>query len=150
MRQLLKFLCLAAPDRKLLVKTALLLWVVRLGLWLLPFERLRRLLFRKIQTGPRLRGVDQATVERIAQSVKVMSRYVPAATCLTRALVTLVLFERYGHPACLRIGVAKNREGKLEAHAWVESQGKIINGGHADLSRFTLLRPVELRAIEEI
>jgi hypothetical protein len=72
-----------------------------------------------------------------------MSRYVPAATCLTRALVTLVLFERYGHVGHLRIAVAKNPGGNLEAHAWVESHGHIVIGSRKDLGRFTVLRPVQ-------
>lgn len=100
MRQLLRFLCLPAADRKLLINTVLLLWAVRLGLWLLPFEQLRRLVFANRQTSAQLRGVDQAAVEKIAHSVKVMSHYVPAATCLTRVLVTLVLIKEYGQTAC--------------------------------------------------
>jgi len=134
-----KLLRLRAADRKLLIEATILLCVVRLGLWLLPFERLRRLLFRKTARGNRWQGVAQQSVRNITRSVKIMSRYVPAATCLTRALVTLVLFERYGHVGCLRIAVAKDPVGKLEAHAWVESQGNIVIGSRTDLSRFTVL-----------
>ena len=68
-----------------------------------------------------------------------MSRYVPAATCLTQALATRVLLSRLGQPAHLRIGVAKSKKGQLQAHAWVESQGKIIIGDQPDLSRFAIM-----------
>jgi hypothetical protein len=44
----------------------------------------------------------------------------------------------------LRIGVARSEAGKIEAHAWVESMGKVIIGGtHVDLKRFTVLHAVE-------
>jgi hypothetical protein len=51
------------------------------------------------------------------------------------------MLEEAGVPASLRIGVTRKKSGELEAHAWVESSGKVIIGGtHADLSRFTVLR----------
>jgi hypothetical protein len=81
--------------------------------------------------------------KRIVRSVMRMSRYVPVATCLTKALAAKVLLEQAGQSAELQIGVAKSESGKIEAHAWVECQGKIILGGtHAEVSRFTRLRPV--------
>lgn len=143
MRVFRKLLRLRAADQRLLIEATIFLYVVRLGLWLLPFERLRRLLFRKTARGNRWQGVAQQSVKNITRSVKIMSRYAPAATCLTRALVTLVLFEKYGHLGSLRIAVAKDSAGKLEAHAWVESQGHIVIGSRTDLSRFTVLRAVE-------
>jgi hypothetical protein len=49
-----------------------------------------------------------------------------------------------GLPADLRIGVARSKSGELEAHAWVESMGRVIIGGtHVDLDRFTVLHAVE-------
>jgi hypothetical protein len=46
------------------------------------------------------------------------------------------------NPRSLRIGVAKGEAGKLEAHAWVESQGRIVIGGLRDLPYFTPLPPL--------
>jgi hypothetical protein len=50
---------------------------------------------------------------------------------------------RHGFSPQLRIGVAKGETGKLEAHAWIESQGKIVIGYLKDLSRFTPLPSLE-------
>jgi Transglutaminase-like superfamily len=76
--------------------------------------------------------------------VKLASRFVPAATCLAQALVTVTLLEREGLPASLRIGVARSVRGKFEAHAWVESGGRVVIGGtRADLSRFTVMHTLE-------
>jgi ABC-type molybdenum transport system ATPase subunit/photorepair protein PhrA len=55
-----------------------------------------------------------------------------------RGLAGEVLLIRAGYSAQVRIGVAKDPAGKLEAHAWVESDGRVVIGDH-DLHRFTTL-----------
>ncbi len=143
-RLIIRFLRFPARDRKILLKAGVLLWVVRIGLWVLPFQRLRELLSRRTQSRVVATDVNPALIEEITMSVKRVRRYVPAATCLAQALVTIKLLEEAGLPAAMRIGVARNTEGKLEAHAWVESEGRVVIGGaHTDLSRFTILHTVE-------
>jgi Transglutaminase-like superfamily len=144
MSKLVKFFRLSSSDRKLLMKAIVLLWVVRIGLWLLPFQRLQNLLAWTTGNITVASEPDTELVQKITLSVKRMSRYVPVSTCLARALVTVALLEEAGLPASLRIGVARSDARKLEAHAWVESNGKVVIGGsHADLSRFTVLHSVE-------
>jgi hypothetical protein len=143
MRGLLKSIRLKSGDRKILIKAVTLLWAVRIGLWILPFQRLRELLSKRTRYAVAATQPDTTLVERITRGVNLMSRYVPAATCLAQALVTVTLLEEAGLPACLRIGVARSN-GKLEAHAWVESKGEVIIGGtHVDLTRFTVLHAIE-------
>jgi transglutaminase superfamily protein len=144
MRSALRFVRLPAADRRILLKAAALLWAVRIGLWILPFQRLRDMLSKKTPNAVVGSPTGPARAARIAHCVKLMSRFVPAATCLTQSLVTVKMLEDAGLPACLRIGVARSRSGKLEAHAWVESKGRVIIGGtHVDLKRFTVLHAVE-------
>ena len=88
-------------------------------------------------------SADKMSSDRIPWAVEVASRYVPFATCLTRALAVQMLFTREGYPAHLCIGVAKSKEYRLEAHAWVESEGRIVTGDLKDISRFNLLPPLE-------
>ena len=139
MEVLSKFIQLPSADRRLLVGSVLLMAAVRLGLWLLPFQLLRRLLAKLEQTNLRMQPRSPATVDRIVWSVKTASRYVPAATCLTQALTAKTLLTKSGHPSDLRIGVAKVDGDQLEAHAWVESQGKILIGNLSNLDRYTRL-----------
>lgn len=140
MKKLFRFTRLSSAERKILFRTVTLLWAVRIGLWVLPFHRLRELLERRTRVAPAPLPATGAS-EKITQAVTRMSRYVPAATCLTQALVAVVMLEEAGVPASLRIGVTRKKSGELEAHAWVESSGKVIIGGaHADLARFTVMR----------
>ncbi|TBR60387.1 hypothetical protein B4U84_05815 [Westiellopsis prolifica IICB1] len=139
MRLLFKFLKFDAGDRHLLIMTLILLAAMRLGLWLLPFRTLLKLL-------PRISGsqvTQQVSVGKISWAVKTVSRYIPGVKCLARALTTQVLMNRNGHSCELRIGVAKGEKGILEAHAWIEHEGLIVMGYLGDLSRFMPLPSLE-------
>lgn len=139
MGRLYKLLRLLVADRCLLVKAVLLVGAVRVGLWLLPFRVLRRLLAGLSPANAQLQQGDPALIGRVVWAVKVASHYIPAATCLTQALATQALLSRRGHPAILRIGVTKSEAGKFQAHAWVEYQGKVVIGGSGARSHFTPL-----------
>jgi len=141
-QQLRAFLDLPSMERRLLISAAVLVATVRVGLSLLPFQTLRRILTELAQgptVGPR---ANRPSVDRVAWAVTVASRYVPKASCLIQALAAQVLLARHGHPARLRIGVAKGAEGRLEGHAWLEHQGVIVVGGR-ELPRYILLAGLE-------
>jgi hypothetical protein len=140
LRSLVKFLWLPAADRNFLIRVVLVVWAVRLMLWLLPFRNVRELLTRFSGAEKARVSPEEVPLERVAWAVTIASRYVPAASCLTQALVTKVLLGRLGHHAIVRIGVARSEQGEFQAHAWVESNGKIVIGGsEASLQRYTPL-----------
>src|SRR5215203_3416600 len=143
MKRLRKFRHLTSADRRLLVSTALLLGAIRLGLRLLPFRTMRRVVVRLAQVPVGSRCTNPSSVDRLVWAVTVASWYVPRATCLTQALAAQVLLGWHSHQSRLYVGVARGEEGRLEAHAWVENQGKVIVGG-GELSRYTLLPDMEL------
>ncbi len=123
-----KFLRLPATDRRLLVRSGVALGLARLALWLLPLRTARRFLARV----SRPHATSISTAERIGWAVSVTSRLVPQATCLPQALAAEALLTQDRHPVVLRIGVVKTDKGRIEGHAWVESEGRIIVG---DLDR---------------
>jgi Transglutaminase-like superfamily len=133
MGRVVKFFGLSTADKCLLAKAMLLVWLIRLGLWLLPFRILRQLLTTLGRESATLSKEEPPRTDRIAWSVAVTSKYVPAASCLTQALVTKFLLGRCGYQALVRIGVARDETGKFHAHAWVESDGKVIIGGSSSL-----------------
>ena len=138
-----RFLRLPAADQALLVRSAVTLGAVRMGLWLLPHRFLRRILSAVTRREAPPRGA-QAPPDRIAWAVMVASRYVPStATCLPRALAAHVLLARSGHATQLRIGVARGADGAFEAHAWVASGEKILVGALPGPWRFVPLPPAQ-------
>ncbi len=107
MRRLHSFLHLTPSDRRLLVSTALLLGAIRLGLWLLPFRTLQRIVVKLAQAPASSHGTKRFSADQLGWAVTVASRYVPKATCLTQALAAQVLLGRHGHRAQLRVGVGR-------------------------------------------
>jgi hypothetical protein len=139
MGRLSRVLRLPASEQWLLIKAVVLLQVISLGMGLLPFRMLRRLLrsAQKVRAGSS--RTNRVSAERIAGAVEAANRHLPGEkTCLTQALAAQTLLVRQGYPALLHIGAAKGEEGQLQAHAWVESEGRVVIGGH-DLDRYAPL-----------
>jgi len=67
-------------------------------------------------------------LNKVAWAVRSASRYVPYATCLTQALATYLMLGKRGQPVILYLGVFKSSTGSFKAHAWVESEGKVLVG----------------------
>ena len=141
-RRLRNFFRISGSDRQLLVMSLILLATIRLGLWLLPFRTLLKVL-AKISHPSNAQITNSVTAGKIVWTVNAASRYMPGVMCLARALTTQVIMGRYGLSGQLRIGVAKTERGKLEAHAWVEYQGRVAIGNLQDLSRFIPLPSLE-------
>jgi len=137
MRRLRQLRRLSSLERGLLARALLLVLGVRLGLWLLPLKAVRRGLSRVAHASPTSACNDEGYLDQAAWAVTVASRYVPQATCLTRALAAQALLAWNGYASVLRIGFAREQRGPLEGHAWLESQGRVVLGG-GELSRFTL------------
>ena len=140
MRRIRNLLRLPSGERRLLVQALLVLWAVRLALWLLPFSRVRELVARAAARGGSGEPAP-GTDARIADAVARAAGYVPSASCLVQALALRVLLERAGAGGELRIGVERET-GRLRAHAWVvRADGQVLIGGGPDhdLARFTVL-----------
>ena len=120
-------------DMRLVAAATAAMGIIRIGLWVLPF-RLVHGAATRLARPSRSFATTTPAVERVVWAVVVGSRFVPHATCLTQALTAHVLLRRRGRPAELRLGVAPNGGG-LEAHAWVESGGRVIIGD-ADVRRY--------------
>ncbi len=132
MISLKKLLQLSPEDRRLLIRASLLLALVRLGLWLLPFQtqkRLLDLLDRRRYPPPEAASPIPG---RIAWAVDLAARHIPRASCLTQALAAKALLAKAGYSSHLHLGVCKGERGTLQAHAWLRSQDKTLVG-HTDL-----------------
>lgn len=140
MSRLLKFVKLPAAEKTLFIEAFFFVAAVRIGLWTVPFGRLRQyfdgfLRHRAAETPE----ADWAEVKRIVRSVKTVSRFVPFASCLTQALAALLLIRLNGQEAELKIGVAKDAKSGFDAHAWLEKENRIIIGKIPEHGRYMIL-----------
>ena len=129
-----RFLGLPTHDKTLVMTAAFHVLSVRVALWLLPYRVVRKWLTQRKAIHSNNLGCAQ-----IAWAVSTVSRYVPGATCLTQALAAEWMLRCHGYNPYFHIGVTKNQSRALEAHAWIEVEGKVILGD-TGLERFTPLR----------
>jgi hypothetical protein len=139
---------LPSSDRRLLLQALPLIPLVAISLKVLGFQRTQSLLTRlapkSIAPSPDVDLFPQ--VRTTARMVRIAVRYnSPWNNCLKQSLVLWWLLRRQGIDSELRIGV-KQEQGKLEAHAWVEYDGKVLNDSPDVRSRFTMFdRPIEVK-----
>lgn len=142
MSTLSRFAALPRQEKWLYLNAAFWLLAVKIGLYLLPFERLRGWLARFDQHDDQpadleqMRAIIQA-IERIGQVLAPLR-----INCLPQALVGHRLLGRQGFNVQLKIGVLKHPGDRLAAHAWLEYQGQVILGDLRDLERFTAFPPL--------
>jgi hypothetical protein len=122
------------PDRRLLVRAAVLVVVCRVALWTAGVRRARAAARWAARRG------GKCDVPRAPWAVQAVSRRMPAATCLVQALALQALLEHAGRDCRIEIGVA--RAGSFEAHAWVVCGTEIVLGGRA-VSRYQTVGSLE-------
>jgi hypothetical protein len=126
---------------KLLALSPFERWILFHALWMLPliacalrfagFERCQSILIRlasalEVKTpGPRQQALAEACAA--ARTVDIAARHGwHRPRCLQKSLVLWWLMRRRGLPADLWFGVRKEETG-LDAHAWIEYDGVVLN-----------------------
>lgn len=145
MSLLRKFVRLSVSRRRLHLEAVLLVVLIRLGLLILPLRPVRVIAAVAVVAMRRMVPREPAkNLEEVSSAVRAVTRVVPYATCLVRALALQVLCEVRRCAATLCIGVRRGAQGQLEAHAWVEAGGQPIDRpdpAYRTLARFDRVRP---------
>lgn len=142
LRVVAKFRRLSKRERLLYLRVAPLLVIAKLALYVFPFEFVRRRLFDARPVATPVPDANDA--QQIVKAIRAVSKRLALlnVNCLPQALVAYKLLHRAGVDADLRIGVGKDADNKLTAHAWVEAGGEILMGqvaGIVDLATFPAL-----------
>ena len=113
-----------------MIRAALFLCLAKVSLVFLPFRLVRRFLNDVAQQPFSTTSASPEACSEIGWAVSSAGRVIPGGrSCLPQALTAEFLLRAHGFPARLQIGVGRNEEEKFEAHAWVESAGKVVIGG---------------------
>ncbi|MGH7259463.1 MAG: lasso peptide biosynthesis B2 protein [Nitrospiraceae bacterium] len=135
-------------ERSFLIQAWCALLVIDIALRCLPFPSIASFCRRLCTTVNDGDAVSLPPVTQLARLVNVAGRYSPFGTsCLKEALVLSWLMSRRGMATTLRIGVAR-RHGNLDAHAWLEQNGRIILG-EADADAYAPLPPIPREAVHQ-
>ena len=131
MRNWVKFKRLTSREKKLLLQALLLLPIVHFFLNSMGYARFVQIIVKRIPITDKSNPVpikDQLNIAfEIAQMVSIAAYQGPfRATCLRRSLALIILLQRHGVTGELCFGARLHDQG-LEAHAWVEKGGVVIN-----------------------
>jgi hypothetical protein len=126
---------LSAADRTATRSMAVVVPVVALSLRVFDFRRTLSMATR-MSIVPSERGSHGSFIDALAGACGRVARRSPlAGNCLSRSLALWWLLRRRGISADLRLGVAL-ASGVLEAHAWVEHNGRVLNDRQDVSERF--------------
>jgi len=114
---------LSPLERRVLGEALLLLPIACTALRFAGLRRTQVLLERSLRDGMPREGLDARAVARL---VSIAARHGPVrARCLAASLALNSLLRRYGMRGDLKLGVRK-RDGRFEAHAWIEHDGAAL------------------------
>ncbi len=123
-----------------MARAGLLVAGLQTALSLLPFRHVMRGVYRLARPRAPLAGTSQFDRDLAVWAVEASGRRLLSRNpCLPKALAVLILFRRGGADAELHVGVARESDGPVEAHAWVESGGEIVIGGDVAIESYTRL-----------
>ena len=67
---------------------------------------------------------------RIGWAVQSAGRFLPGGRrCLVQSAAVQSMLRRSGLPGRVRVGFRRETDGRLQGHAWAESQGTVLTGG---------------------
>jgi hypothetical protein len=148
MRLLLKYIRLPWRSKKVVHEVSFLLILTRAALALLPYRLVQRMADRFGDR--RVADVEPGQYQQtLTWAASGLGKYVLGERpCLVQAMVVRGMLARAGVATDLRIGVRKDIEGTLKAHAWLERHGEVILGGRRSPSLYLALAPLQQNGLE--
>ncbi|WP_187428527.1 hypothetical protein ROLI_044550 [Roseobacter fucihabitans] len=105
----------------------LVILVVRIGLWITKYQRIRAALVQACPADPQYER--RATVARITHAVAHIARLIPDASCLTQTISCQAILSWKGIPSTITMGLKKDQHGALKAHAWLSWNDHVVLEG---------------------
>lgn len=137
MNKLWKFVLLPQDQQWLYLTIAIYLIAIKLGLLLFGFNKLYSLAKKKPHKTP-LRHLDQQEMHTVVLAINRLGKFLTPLkiNCLPQAIVGNLILSKKGFQVTLKIGVYKNIDNILIAHAWLEHNGEVILGQLNNLREF--------------
>jgi hypothetical protein len=126
---------LSPSRRRLVAQAAVAVPLATAAVWSLGTSRARVVMPRLPW---RLRPNDDPA--DVGWAVEAAGRRLPGARCLAKAVAAEAMLDRGARGPEVHIGARRSERGELEAHAWVEVDGRVVVGAE-EREAFTKLKP---------
>lgn len=143
MHALNRFVTLPAHRRAIAAEAVIALGLARLLVLTVPIRWIARRFGRR-PAPPHAQPTPLGDVVReVGWAVRAAASRTPwKSACLAQAIAGKWMLARRGVQATIRLGVAKDADGTLHAHAWLCAGDAVLTGG-GQMRRFTLLGDLE-------
>lgn len=140
MRFFTRFLSLSWTERTLLLEAVLWLGLARAAVLTFPFRWIMQGLGQSANVAHTANSAPlQPVVPQVTWAIRVVSRRTPwQSNCLAQALAGLIMLRRRGIVSTLYLGVLKDKQSQLAAHAWLRSSEMTVTGGN-QLDQYTVV-----------
>ena len=140
MSRLDKFFNLPYAERNCLIEAGFWLGCARLAILVLPFRWIAPMLGKNMAQSPEVEeAANDELLDRISWAVTIASRHLPwDCLCLVQAMAGKAMLKRRGVTSTLYLGLAKDAEAHLKAHAWLRCGDRILTG-ERELAGFTII-----------
>jgi hypothetical protein len=130
MSRVSKFLNLTRGTRILLIEATFWLIAAQATLRILPFRSIAPYLGEYMARTPYETGaLPEDLIGNISWALATASRHLPwECKCLAQAMAGKAMLTRRGVPSTLYLGLAKDEEGAMHAHAWLRCGDEILTG----------------------
>jgi hypothetical protein len=135
MTRLVKFLQISGMERCLFIEAALWLGIIRLSLLIIPFRWITPFLGSHMaQPLEKVPLINKDLVNRVSWAIHAAGRHLPwKCKCMDKAVAGKAMLNRLGVPSTLYLGVAKDADKSLRAHAWLQTGGVFVSGGQGSV-----------------
>lgn len=125
-----KFGRLGGFEKRLLIEAFLITGLTRIRLIFIGFSKLAKKMGTfKEESSAKVSIQDKLITRKIAWAVSVVSKLTPwESKCLVKALTAQIMLKHRNLSSTLYLGVAKDEDNKLIAHAWLRCGTDIITG----------------------
>ncbi|KAF1086080.1 hypothetical protein SPSYN_00818 [Sporotomaculum syntrophicum] len=132
LRRTLKFVLLPLQEQWLYLQAFVLAGVVRLAIILLPFRWLAGFLGNQELESPAEEDHEKLNAaRRVGRVVETVCRHTPwESKCLVQAIVGKILLRQSRISNTLYLGVGRDPEDKMVAHAWLRCGDMILTGNY--------------------
>lgn len=127
-----KFLNISWTDKRMLIEVFFLTGIIRFSILFVAFRKLAKLSGKYNEESCDDLCDEQIYIgNKVGYLVYVVSKYTPwESKCLVKALTAQIMLRRKKISSTVYLGVAKDENKKLIAHAWLRCGKNIITGDH--------------------
>lgn len=132
MKNLITFIKMPLSRKLVLTEAYVLLGFSRFIIISMPFKRIAGWLGEKNQEMESSNeDIDLSKVQQVSGAIKIISKYTFwESKCLVQAYAAKFMLNRRKQKSTVYLGVARDENGEMIAHAWVRCGGIYITGGN--------------------